>query len=130
MTRLLRRDHGAATTVTVIIVPVVMGCVLLVVQFALAYHARHVASAAAADAAHAAAAFDAPPDTAASTANHILDANASRLLNHVTVAVTATAEEITVTVTGTVNNVIPGLSIDVTGSGRAPRERFVAGGQP
>ena len=40
------------------------------------------------------------------------------------------AQPDTVTVTGTVNNVIPGLTIDVTGTGRAPREQFVAGGQP
>jgi hypothetical protein len=48
----------------------------------------------------------------------------------VTVTVTPTADDITVIVTGTVNNVIPGLTIDVTGTGRAPREQFVAGGQP
>jgi len=103
----LRGEHGAATTVTVLIVPVVMVCVLLVVQFALAYHARQIASAAAVDAAHAEAAFDAPPNAGTDTAQRLLDANAARLLTNVTVTVIPDANDVTVTITGTVNTSSP-----------------------
>jgi hypothetical protein len=39
----LRDDRGAATTQLVLVVPLVLLLTLLVVQFALAWHARHIA---------------------------------------------------------------------------------------
>jgi Flp pilus assembly protein TadG len=94
--------------VTVLIVPVVVATILLGVQFALAYHARQIAEAAAADGAHAAAAYQAPPDAALSTVEEIIEANADGLLDEVAVTVDATAETVTVHVEGVVAKVVPG----------------------
>ena len=54
------RDRGDATVEAVIIVPVIVVLTLLVVQFVLVWHGRHVAQAAAQTAARSAAAYQAP----------------------------------------------------------------------
>src|SRR5262245_19679977 len=125
-----RGDLGAATTVTVLVVPIVMLCILLGVQIALAYHARHIAEAAAADAAHAAAAYGAAADAGATTAKDILTTNATQLLDDVSVSVAVDADRVRVVITGTVENVVPGLDLRVSGTGEAPVERFRPGSEP
>src|SRR5664280_400237 len=55
------RDRGDATVEAVIIVPVLVVLTLLVVQFVLVWHGRHVAQAAAQTAARSAAAYQAQP---------------------------------------------------------------------
>ena len=55
------RDRGDATVEAVIIVPVIVVLTLLVVQFVLVWHGRHVAQAAAQTAARSAAAYQADP---------------------------------------------------------------------
>ena len=117
-------EDGAATTALVLVLPVVLFTVMVVVQFALAFHARQVVTAAAQDAALAATAQGASPDTADTTARHVLDAAGRGLLHEPTVAVTADTDQVRVTVKGTVASVVPGLELTVTGSSDSPVERL------
>ena len=117
-------ETGAATTALVLILPVVLVMVMLVVQFALAFHARQVVTAAAQDAALAATATGATPDAADTTARHVLASAGTGLLRDTDVNVNADADRVHVTVTGTVANVVPGVEFTVSGTSDAPVERF------
>jgi Flp pilus assembly protein TadG len=117
-------EDGAATTALVLILPVVLLTLMVVVQLALAFHARQVVTAAAQDAALAATAQGATPDTADSTARHVLDTAGSGLLHDQAIAVTADAERVHVTVSGTVASVVPGLELTVSGTSDSPVERL------
>ena len=117
-------EDGAATTALVLILPVVLLTLMVIVQLALAFHARQVVTAAAQDAALAATAQGAAPDTADVTARHVLDAAGRGLLHEPTVAVTADADRVHVTVSGTVASVMPGLELTVTGTSDSPVERL------
>jgi hypothetical protein len=104
--------------------PVVLLTVMVVVQLALAYHARQVVTAAAQDAALAATAQGAAADTADTTARHVLDGAGAGLLRNPNVAVTADPDRVQVTVSGTVASVVPGLEFTVTGTSDSPTERL------
>ena len=117
-------ERGAATTALILILPVVLLTVMVVVQFALAYHARQVLTAAAQDAAFAATASGASPDTATNTAQHVVDSAGSGLVHDVMIQVSGDTDEIRVELTATVSSVVPGLELTVSGSSAAPTERF------
>jgi Flp pilus assembly protein TadG len=117
-------EQGAATTTLVLILPVVLLTVMVVVQLALAYHARQVVTAAAQDAALAATAQGADADIADTTARHVLDRAGAGLLHDPNVAVTADADRVHVTVSGNVASVVPGMEFTVTGTSDSPTEHF------
>ena len=117
-------EAGAATTALVLILPVVLLAVMVVVQFALAYHARQVVTAAAQDAAFAATASGASPDTATNTAQHVVDSAGSGLVRDVVIQVDGNTDAVRVEVTATVASVVPGLDLTVSGTSAAPTERF------
>jgi Flp pilus assembly protein TadG len=122
-------DTGAATTALVLILPVVLLSVMLIVQFALAYHARQVLTQAAQDAAFAGSAQDAPPDAATRVANRIIDAAGSGLVRDVEVAVDRTTTHLHVSIDATVVSVVPGFSLRVDGDAESPSEAFQPQGQ-
>lgn len=97
---------------------------LIGVQFALAFYARHVLTAAAQDAAADAARFGAPPGTAVATAAVDL-AGTRRLITAVNVTPTAAPNQVTVTVSGRVESVLSFLEPTETVTASAPIERFV-----
>jgi Flp pilus assembly protein TadG len=117
-------ERGAATTALVLILPVVLLTVMIVVQFALAYHARQVLTAAAQDAAFAATASGASPDAATNTAQHVVDSAGSGLVHDVVIQVSGDTDGVRVEVTATVASVVPGLDLTVSGASAAPTERF------
>jgi Flp pilus assembly protein TadG len=117
-------DDGAATTALVLILPTVLLMVMLVVQFALAFHARQVLTQAAQDAAFAGSAHNATADTASTVADRVIGAAGNGLVHDVTVTVTDTAASVHVTIDATVVSVVPGFALHVDGDAESPTETF------
>ena len=108
----------------VVIFPVFMLMFLIGVQFALAYHARHVLIAAAQDAASDAASFGAPPGTATQTVNDEL-AGSRSLITGVVITPADDGAKVTVTISAHVESVLSFLEPTVTVQASAPVERFI-----
>jgi Flp pilus assembly protein TadG len=119
------RDRGDATVEAVIIVPVIVVLTLLVVQFVLVWHGRHVAQAAAQTAARSAAAYPAQPATGRAAGNDYLAEVAPNLLPGRSVSVTRDATAVTVIVTADVLTVIPFAGFHIQEQATAPLEIFV-----
>ena len=119
------RDRGDATVEAVIIVPVIVVLTLLVVQFVLVWHGRHVAQAAAQTAARSAAAYQAQPAEGQAAGDEYLTDVAPNLLPGRSVAVTRDAAGVTVIVTADVLTVIPFAGFQIQEQATAPLEIFV-----
>ncbi|MBD0741664.1 TadE/TadG family type IV pilus assembly protein [Streptomyces sp. CBMA152] len=126
-----RGDRGAASTQLVLVVPALLLLALLVVQFALVWHARHIAQYAAQRALAAARTEHGTQADGQVQARHSLAALGGRILTSPSVAVERTAAQTTARVTGTVMAVIPGLTLHASGTASGPTERLTAvGGRP
>ena len=119
------RDRGDATVEAVIIVPVIVVLTLLVVQFVLVWHGRHVAQAAAQTAARSAAAYQAQPAVGQAAGDEYLAEVAPNLLPGRTVTVTRDAAGATAIVTADVLTVIPFAAFQIQEQSTAPLEIFV-----
>ncbi len=119
------RDRGDATVEAVIIVPVIVVLTLLVVQFVLVWHGRHVAQAAAQTAARSAAAYQAQPAVGQAAGDDYLAEVAPNLLPGRTVTVTRDATTATVVVHADVLTVIPFAGFHVQEQATVPLEIFV-----
>jgi Flp pilus assembly protein TadG len=120
-----RRDQGAATTTVVLVIPVVMLCMLISIQVALVYHARHVATAAAQDAAWTATSQGGTADDGRRAANELLDGNATGLISNQEVTVTSFADHVHVHVVGDVVALVPGMHVHIDANADSPIERLV-----
>ena len=110
---------------TVVMVPVVLLAVLLVVQFALAHHARQVLAGATQDGAAAAARTDASPADGAELARALIDASAGNLLDDTAVSADAATRTVTVQASARVASLLPFLDgITVRASSTARLEAF------
>jgi len=123
-------DRGNASVEAVIIVPIIVLLTLLVVQFVLVWHGRHVAQAAAQTAARSAAAYQATAAVGQADGGAYLQQVGANLLPGRTVRVNRDATTVTVTVTADVLTVIPFGSFSVDESATAPVEAFTAAGAP
>ncbi len=119
------RDRGDATVEAVIIVPVIVLLTLLVVQFVLVWHGRHVAQAAAQTAAQSAATYQAQPGVGQAAGDQYLAEVAPNLLPGRSVAVTRDATAVTVIVTADVLTVIPFAGFHIQEQATAPLEIFI-----
>ena len=119
------RDRGDATVEAVIIVPIIVVLTLLVVQFVLVWHGRHVAQAAAQNAARSAAAYQAQPAAGQAAGDDYLAEVAPNLLPGRTVTVTRDAAGATAIVSADVLTVIPFASFHIQERATAPQEIFV-----
>lgn len=115
-------EDGLATTQLVLVFPAVMLLVLLVVQYALVWHAKQLVDAAADQGAHAAAAADDGRDPTVA-ARQFVAGGAD--LSDVDVAVSRNAGRVVVRVAATAPRVVPMGSWRVAGEAAAPVERFV-----
>ena len=113
-----------------IIVPIVVLLTMVVVQFVLVWHGRHVAQAAAQTAARSAAAYQATAAVGQADGDAYLQQVGENLLPGRTVRVNRDASTVTVTVTADVLTVIPFGSFFVDESATAPVEAFTAAGAP
>ncbi|WP_275403414.1 TadE family protein [Nocardioides limicola] len=120
-----REERGATAVELAIIFPAVMLLVMLIVQFAVAAHAHHLAEAAAHEAAGVAKRHDGTGPAGRARAEEFLAGNAATILRDRSIAVQRTPVQVQVTVTGTVMSVVPGLNLSVTKTAAAPVERYV-----
>ncbi|MDQ1024775.1 Flp pilus assembly protein TadG [Streptomyces umbrinus] len=129
-----RGDRGAASTQLVLVVPALLLIALLVVQFALVWHARHIAQYAAQRALAAARTQDGTAADGRTQAQRSLAALGSRVLTTPSVTAERTTTQTTVHVQGTVIRVlpVPGLALHASGNASGPTERITTptGGQP
>ncbi|MFB6534829.1 MULTISPECIES: TadE/TadG family type IV pilus assembly protein [Streptomyces] len=126
MPRGVRDDRGAATTQLVLVVPVLLLVAMLVVQFALVWHARHIAQYAAGRALAAARTKDGTAAEGRAQARRSLAALGSRVLTVPSVTVDRTTVQTTVRVRGKVIAVVPGLSLHASGTASGPTERLTS----
>ena len=123
----LCRDAGYSVLETAITFPVLLLLVMLVVQYALLWHGRHVAEAAAQDGLRSARAFGATAELGQRDAQSYLRQVAPHLLSRPEVQVDRTQTTVTVRVRAQVLSIVPlGLTVDETAAG--PVERFVGPG--
>jgi hypothetical protein len=118
-------DGGYSVVEASITLPVLILFTMLVVQWALIWHGRHVAEAAAQDGLRAARGYQASATSGQSAAETYLEAVAPRLLTSPRVDVTRTTTTVTVHVHAGVLSVLPGSGFDVDEAASAPVERFV-----
>jgi len=119
------RDRGDATVEAVIIVPILVVLTLLVVQFVLVWHGRHVAQAAAQTAARSAAAYQAQPAAGQAAGDDYLAEVAPNLLPGRSVTVTRDAAGAMAIVSADVLTVIPFAAFHIQEQATAPLEIFV-----
>ncbi|KNE82420.1 MULTISPECIES: TadE/TadG family type IV pilus assembly protein [Streptomyces] len=117
-------DRGAASTQLVLVVPALLLLALLAVQFALAWHARHIAQYAAQRALAAARVEDGSAADGRTQARRSLTALGSRVLTAPSVTVDRTTARTTVRVDGSVLAVVPGLDLRASGTASGPTERI------
>ena len=119
------RDAGYNPLEAAIIVPIIIVFTMLIVQYALLWHGRHVAEAAAQAAARSAAAYTSTAALGQADGANYLAQVAPHLLADATVTVDRGPQSVTVTVTATVASVIPFGSFSVAEHAQAPVEQFV-----
>ena len=130
--RRARRDDGYSVVEAAIVLPVVVLLCMLVVQWALIWHGRHVAEGAAQTGLRAARGYQATAGAGEKAAAGYLSSVAPTLLSAPSVDVIRTTTTATVRVRARVLAVIPGLSavisgaVDVEQTATGPVERFVA----
>lgn len=122
----VRNEAGAASVAQVVLVaPVLLLTLMLIVQFALLFHARNVAENAAQQGASVARRYDGSDDAARRRATAYLDQLAGTTLISTQVGATRTSEVASVTVSGTVVSLVPGLRLTVSEAATGPVERYV-----
>ena len=123
--RRTRDDGGYSVVEAAITLPALILFTMLVVQYALLWHGRHVVEAAVQDGVRAARAYQATAADGQQSAEAYLQAVAPSLLTTRRVEVSRTATTVTVRIQATVLSVIPvGEALQVEESGAAPVERF------
>ena len=116
-------DAGEVTS-TVFVMPVVLTLILVVVQVALAWHAKTMVDAAASDAVVATQIEGGSEQDGRDAAADLLGGSTDQLLSEVEVDVTRTADISTVRVQARVANVIPFIPVIVHATATGPTERF------
>jgi Flp pilus assembly protein TadG len=119
-------DDGLSSVELAVLMPVLLFWMMLIVQFGLWYHAKHVASAAADVAVDTARVPGGTARAAEAEAAAVL-ASAGNLAQ-VSVAVDRQSDRVLAEVTGAAPRLVPGLGWRVTVRASGPVERFAAGG--
>jgi Flp pilus assembly protein TadG len=118
------KERGSAAIELVLLTPLLMVCVLVVVQFALWQHARHVLLAAAQEGARAARAQGASAEDGRLRAYDYIGQLGPDLVSAPVVEVDRGVDTVTVRIRGQAVNIVPGLPLMVTATSAGPVERF------
>lgn len=119
-----RGDRGMSVVEVAITMPALLLMIMIVVQFALWWHARHVVLAAAQEGARSARAYQSSAGAGQSRAEAYVQKLGGKMLTTHSVAASRTAVVATVDVGGTVISIVPGFSLTVHESSSGPVERF------
>ncbi len=128
--RVRRSEDGYSVIETVIVLPVLILFVMLVIQYALLWHSRHVSQAAAREGLQTARGYRSTASAGQDAATAYLRQVAPHLLSRTQVIVARTPATVTVVVHAHVLSVVPFADFDVHETAAGPTERFVtpAGG--
>ena len=119
-----RDEGGSATLQTVLVMPLLLLLITAIVQFALWYHAAHIAIAAAQDGARAARVEGGTSESGRERAQQVIDQLGTRVLNDATITVTRGPEQARVEVRGWAPELVPGLRLPVDAVSAGATERF------
>lgn len=119
-------ERGEATTEMVLVTPVLLLLIAFVIQFALWYHASHVASAAAQEGVRAARAYGGTAQAGQARAERFLAETGPEIVIAPDVTVTRDVELATVEIRGHVPSLVPGLHLSVSASAASPTERLTS----
>lgn len=119
-------DRGSSAIELVLLTPLLMVCVLLVVQFALWQHARHVLLAAAQEGARAARAQGGTVGDGRTRAFDYIAQLGPDLVSAPVVEVDRGPDAVTVQIRGRAVSIVPGLPLNVSATSTGPIERFRA----
>ena len=120
----LRNEQGEATTELVLVTPVLLFLIGIIVQFAVWYHASHVAQAAAQEGVRVARAFGGSADAGQARAEHFLAETGPTIVRGSEVTAFRDAQSARVEVRGHAPSVVPGLRLGVNAEAQSPTERF------
>jgi Flp pilus assembly protein TadG len=120
-----RRDAGGATVEAMFATILLLTVVMFAIQAAVAWHATHIAQAAATRAATAAAGFQSSASAGDTAGRQTLAALGNGVLKNPTVSVTRTATQVRVHIVGTAETVVPGTRWRVEATVVRWVERFV-----
>lgn len=110
---------------TIVVLPTLLLCMLLIVQFALALHARQVMAGAAQDGAAADAAVNASPGSGLAITDQLVISTVGGLVNNYNSGVSSNGVDLTVTVTANATKVFPLFpTITLTASASSTIEQF------
>ena len=121
-------DRGDATTELVLVTPVLLLLIAFVVQFALWYHASHVAESAAQEGVRAARALGGTAEAGQQTAEHFLAETGPKVVTGPSVTAIRDADSARVEVRGYAPMLVPGLRLAVTATAESPTERLTGAG--
>lgn len=126
------RDRGSVSLELAIVFPALLLIVTALIQYALWFHARSLALAAAQQGVSVAGAYHSTPAAGRGSAlAFIADHGANTLLNPDATASTPATGQVQVVVTGRSVSVLPGVAgIAVSQSAAGPLERFTTAGAP
>lgn len=119
-------ERGSAAVELVLLTPLLMVCVLVVVQFALWQHARQVLLAAAQEGARAARAHGGSEEDGRARALGYIEQIGPDLVSAPAVEVDRGVDIASVRIRGQAVNIVPGLALRVTAVSAGPVERFRA----
>ena len=122
--RAARGEAGVSTLEAVLVFPALLLLLMLIIQFALWYHASDLATAAAQDGTRAARVQGATASDGAAEANQLLDQTGRSILQGRQVLVERTRDVTRVEVRGTCIELVPFLHLTVHAVAESPTERF------
>jgi Flp pilus assembly protein TadG len=125
-----RDEQGSALVEAVLVFPALLLAVMLIVQFALYFHAQSVAEAAAQDAVTQARHVGGTETGGRDAGYATLDKLGPRLLTRREVTVQRGTETARATVSATVASLVPGLHLRIEETAAGPVERFIPQGTP
>lgn len=117
-------EAGVSTLEAVLVFPALLLLLMLIIQFALWYHASDLATAAAQDGTRAARVQGATASDGAAEANQLLDQTGRSILQGRQVLVERTRDVTRVEVRGTCIELVPFLHLPVHAVAESPTERF------
>ena len=117
-------DRGSASLEAAIILPLLVVLTLLVVQFVMVWHGRHLAQAAAQSAARTAAAYQGTAAAGRSAGSGYIAAVAPRLLPQASVDVDRGAAQVVASVHADVLTIVPFTTFTVDEEATSPVEAF------
>ena len=120
-------DRGSAIVEAVIIIPIIVILSMVLIQFTLIWHGRHLAESAAQNAVTASAGYQSDNARGQQSAQEFLGQVAPNLLTAQSITIDRGATTVTARIQAHVLTLVPFANFTVTATASAPVERFTVG---